>query len=85
MSALKQIYIEKGNLEKASKVERFQNKPDRPYIEKTGAAAVQDSNTYSEDLIKTSKTNNDKRWMIVIRRDNLMNLVHKLYEVASQC
>lgn len=83
LSALKQIYIEKGNHEKASQVERFQNKPDRPYTEKYGAAAVHDTTTYSEDLISNVKLNGSKRWMIVVKRDNLMNLVHRLYEVAS--
>lgn len=83
LSALKQIYIEKGNYEKASQVERFQNKPDRPYTERYGAAAVHDTATYSEDLIQKVKLNGAKRWMIVIKRDNLMNLVHRLYEVAS--
>ena len=83
LSALKQIYIEKGNHEKASQVERFQNKPDRPYTEKYGAAAVHDTTTYSEDLIRNVELNGSKRWMIVVKRDNLMNLVHRLYEVAS--
>lgn len=85
LSALKQIYIEKGNFEKASQVERFQNKPDRPYKEKYGAAAVYDTKTYSESLIKSVELNGEKRWMIVIKRDNLMGLIHRLYEVASQC
>lgn len=85
LSALKQIYIEKGNSEKVSQVERFQNKPDRPYKEKYGAAAVHDAATYSEELIKTAKLKGEKRWMIVIKRDNLMSLVHRLFEVASQC
>ncbi len=83
LSALKQIYIEKGNYEKASQVERFQNKPDRPYTERFGAAAVHDTTTYSEALIKKVELNGSRRWMVVIKRDNLMSLVHKLYEVAS--
>ena len=83
LSALKQIYIEKGNYEKASQVERFQNKPDRPYTEKYGAEAVHDTTTYSEDLIKKVELKGSKRRMIVVKRDNLMNLVHRLYEVAS--
>ena len=85
LSALKQIYIEKGEYEKASQVERFQNRPDRPYQDKYGAAAVHDTTTYSEDNIKSVITGKVNRWMIVIKRDNLMKLVHKLYEVASQC
>ena len=85
LSALKQIYFEKKDFEKANQVERFQNKPDNPYTEQYGAAAVHDTKTYSEELIKNIKLNGAKRWMIVIKGDNLMNLIHKLYEVAAQC
>ena len=85
LSASKQIYIEKGEYEKASQVERFQNRPDRPYQDKYGAAAVHDTTTYSEDIIRSVKTDKKDRWMIVIKREKLMKLVHKLYEVASQC
>ncbi len=83
LSALKQIYFEKGDIGKANQIERFQNKPDRPYTERYGAAAVEDTTIYSEELIQKVKLNGTKRWMIVIKRDNLMNLVHRLYEVAS--
>lgn len=85
LSALKQLYLEKGEYEKAFQVERFQNKPDRPYVDKYGAAAVHDTISYSEEIIKSVKTGTENRWMIVIKRNNLMELVHKLYEVASQC
>lgn len=85
LSALKQIYYEKGDIGKANQVERFQNKADRPYTERYGAAAVHDTATYSETLIQNVKLNGSKRWMIVIKRDNLMSLVHRLYEVAAQC
>lgn len=83
LSALKQIYIEKGDWVKAFQVERFQNKPDRPYTERYGAAAVHDTTTYSETLIKKVELQGPKRWLIVIKRNNLMSLVHRLYEVAS--
>lgn len=85
LSALKQIYIEKGNSQRVAQIERFQNKPDRPYTEKYGAAAVHSTATYSEALIKSVHLTAEKRWMIVIKKDNLMQLIHKLYEVASQC
>lgn len=85
LSALKQIYIGKGDFEKANQIERFQNKADRPYTERYGAAAVHDTATYSEALIQDVKLNGAKRWMIVVKRNNLMSLIHKLYEVAAQC
>ena len=83
LNALKQIYIEKGNAQKASQIERFQNKLDRPYIERYGAAAIYDSAIYSEDLIQQVKLGGQKLWMIVIKRYNLLTLVHRLYEVAA--
>lgn len=85
LSALKQIYLEKGEVGKADQIERFQNKADRPYTERYGAAAVHDSTIYSESLIQGVKLKGAKRWMIIIKRDNLMSLIHKLYEAAAQC
>lgn len=84
LSALKHIYLDKADFKNAKLVERFQDKPDRPYVEKYGAAAVHTTNTYSEDLIKQVKIK-DKRWMIVIKKNNLMKLVHELYGRAAQC
>lgn len=84
LNALKQIYLEKGDIRKATFIERFQNKPDHPYVEKYGAAAVHTTDTFSESLIKKVK-NQDKLWMIVIKKNNLMNLIHELYRRAAQC
>lgn len=85
LSAIKQIYIEKGRLNDALRIQRFQNKPDLPYIEKYGAATVQDNIVYSESAIKSSKLNNRKRKLLVIKRSNLMKLIHELYERAAKC
>lgn len=85
LSAIKQRFIEKNDIEKAIFIERFQNKPDRPYIEKTGAAAIHESETFSTDLTKTVSTKGEKLWMIVIKRENLMDLIHELYRRAAQC
>lgn len=85
LNALKQIFLEKHDLGSASIVERFQNKPDRPYIERYGAAAVHTTNTFSEDLVKQVQIKDSKRWMIVIKKNNLMSLIHELYRRAAQC
>ncbi|MDE6593540.1 MAG: DUF1837 domain-containing protein [Oscillospiraceae bacterium] len=85
LSALKQLYIETGQLEKTQQIQRFQNKPDRPYIDRYGAAAVHDTETYSEKLLKSVDLKGQTRWLIVIKRENLMKLVHSLYERASKC
>ncbi len=85
LSALRQLYIEKGKCDKAQEIRRFQNKPDYPYTEKYGAAAVHDSQTFCEEQLKAVDLKGSSRWLIVIRRDNLMKLVHDLYERASKC
>ncbi|MCM1524896.1 MAG: DUF1837 domain-containing protein [Ruminococcus sp.] len=85
LSALKQLYIEKGQYDKKQQIQRFQNKPDRPYIDKYGAAAIHDVTTFSEMLLKSVDLKGETRWLIVIKRENLMELVHNLYERASKC
>lgn len=85
LSALKQLYIEKGQYDKKQQILRFQNKPDRPYVDRYGAAAVHDSATFSETLLKSVDLKGETRWLIVIKRENLMKLVHNLYERASKC
>lgn len=84
LNALKQMYLEKGDIKNATFIERFQNKPDHSYVEKCGAAAVHTTDTFSESFIKKVQTK-DKLWMIVIKRNNLMNLIQKLYGRAAQC
>lgn len=84
LNALKHIYLEKQDFDNAKMIERFQNKPDRPYVEKQGAAAIHTTDTFSESLIKKVKIK-DKIWMIVIKKNNLMNLIHELYRRAAQC
>lgn len=85
LSALKQLYIEKNREDEALKIKRFQNKPDRPYVEKYGAAAVQDTAYYSTSVVQSVKLNGAQRILIVIKRNNLMKLVHELYRRAAQC
>lgn len=85
LSALKQLYIEKGQYDKKQQIQRFQNMPDKPYIDRYGAAAVHDITTFSETLLKSVDLKGEPRWLIVIKRDNLMKFVHSLYERASKC
>lgn len=85
LSALRQLYIEKGKHDKAQQIRRFQNKPDNPYIEKYGAAAVHDIKNFSESVLKAVDLKGESRWLIVIKRAELMKLVHSLYERAAKC
>ena len=69
----------------AQQIRRFQNKPDNPYVEKYGAAAVHDIKNYSESVLKAVDLKGGSRWLIVIKRAELMRLVHSLYERAAKC
>ena len=85
LNAVKQILIEKNRIDDAKIIERFQNKADRPYVEKYGAAAIHTSSTFSESLIKQASSTKGDRWMVVIKKNNLMSLIHKLYGRAAEC
>ncbi|MEG2145566.1 MAG: Hachiman antiphage defense system protein HamA [Lachnospiraceae bacterium] len=85
LSAIKQRMIERGDMEHVKLVERFQNKADRPYKEYYGAAAVHAADTYSEEMISKVTELGETSWLIVITRDNLMDLVHELYGRAAKC
>jgi hypothetical protein len=50
LNALKQRFLERGENEPASKVERFQNEPDRPFRRISGAAAVHADDTFDQAL-----------------------------------
>lgn len=68
-------------------VERFQNKQDRPYKEISGAAAIHSENTYNQHVITVANAsvhpNSQNLFLILIRGEELMRLVHKLYRTAA--
>ncbi len=64
-------------------VERFQDYANNPYIKKYGAAAVQDTLLYDKSLVKQTKAKASTKTLLFIKRDNLMDLVKKLYEKAA--
>ncbi|WP_155628296.1 Hachiman antiphage defense system protein HamA [Burkholderia multivorans] len=76
-----------GDVDKVQLVERFQNKPDRPFIEQTGAAAVLNNVAYDEaQIILTSTANHPDDavlLLLVIRGQDMMTLAHSLYERAA--
>lgn len=87
LNALKRRFIRSGNGDDASRVERFQNRADRPYRAISGAAAVFSTAAYQVTVISTTGTashpNRDNLRLIVITGDDLMRLVHSLYERAA--
>jgi hypothetical protein len=87
LNALKQRFLERGEKAPATKVERFQNEMDKPFIRISGAAAVHDDKTYDAALIgaTTSKShfNAANLKLIIVTGSTLMTLVHALYERAA--
>lgn len=69
------------------KIKRFQNPTDRPYIEKSGAAAIilSDSidDTYIKQVVSSTHKNVNNLELLIISGNDLMNLVHSLYKRAA--
>jgi hypothetical protein len=87
LSGLKQLFIKEGNIINANKIQRFQNPTDRPYNELSGASAIILNDAYDENLIEqinaSSHPNVQNLRLILIKGENLMPLVHSLYERAA--
>lgn len=87
LHALKHRLIRSKQSNEAQIVERFQNKADRPYLYRSGAAAVLCGRSYDESEILTSNVGNhnnvDHLELIVIRGSDLMLLAHALYAKAA--
>ena len=88
LNATKRRLLRVGQHDRALVVERFQNMSDRPYVYRSGAAAVLSDAAYDEALLQNETTvtghkNAENIELIVIRGRELMKLVHTLYEQAS--
>lgn len=87
LNALKQRLKEQGKAVEADAVERFQSPTDVSYQEFRAAAAVFSSKGYDETLIQATDASkhphHKKLKMVVVRGDNLMKLVHDLYQRAA--
>ncbi len=87
LNAIKRRLIRSGNNEDAKKIQRFQNKADRPYHEISGAAAILSTSAFDpSSLAETDSSehpNNSALELLIIKGDTLMDLVHALYEKAA--
>lgn len=88
LNSFKRKYINQGKNEDARKIQRFQNIADKPYIYESGAAAIITSATYDESAIVEETVTVDHRnsgmlSLLVISGDDLMNLVHSIYQSAA--
>ena len=97
LNFIKQKYIDKGCMNEAKYIERFQSPTDIPYKKIFGAAAVISNEYYDEDKlsesncckIPTSKESyiihpyRDNLVLLIIKGDKMMSLVHELYRRAA--
>lgn len=88
LNATKRRLLSAGEQSNAQRIERFQNVADRPYLYRSGAAAVLSDTAYDELEIATKTTtlthqNENNLELIVIRGKALMKLVHALYDRAA--
>jgi hypothetical protein len=87
LNSIKQRYLDKNESGMAKKIERFQNITDHPYKNKSGAAAVLENKIFTKtDFSYTSTSshyNSDNLFLIVIKGNDMMNLVHELYRRAA--
>lgn len=88
LNAMKRRLLARNQKKAASKIERFQNGIETPYIRKSGAAAVLCSSLF--DPKKLSKgadcsghENGKNLVLIVVHSDALMSFVHSLYGRAA--
>lgn len=87
LNYLKQRFVEQGKATEAGLVERFQSPVDQPYKELCAAAAVFSATGYNETSIQATNAaehpHHSNLKMIVVKGDDLMNLVHNLYQRAA--
>ncbi len=87
LNAIKQRFLDRNEKDNAKRIERFQNEEDNPYSEIYGAVALFDSIFFHCDIeSKTDSLNHPfstNLTMIIIKGDNMTNLVNELYRRAA--
>jgi hypothetical protein len=87
LNAIKQRYKDGNKKAEVQLIERFQDKVGKPYIEKSGAVAVLEKivfdNTQFEQTVTSKHTNQDNLLIIVVKGEEMMPLVHELYQRAA--
>lgn len=68
-------------------VSRFQDRDAIPYVERSGAAAVCSTETYTPDMTDSTDAakhpNRQRLLLLIVRGNKLMDLVHYLYKRAA--
>lgn len=87
LNAMKQRLFDKGNLQDAKKISRFQNPVDKPYTSHFGAAALFSDNIYNNSVITSATTAmhpfNTNLFLIVLKGNDLMSIINRLFKIAA--
>ena len=87
LNGIKQRLLDEGKLDEVQKISRFQNQTDKPYIYQSGAVAFVLKNAYSDEIVTSSTVKNHANKanivMIVIKGDDMKELVNRLYKCAA--
>lgn len=87
LNGLKSWYLLRDEEDNADAIERFQNPKDNPFIELSGATSIILNQAYDENKVievdASMHPNADKLKLILIKGQDLMPLVHQLYERAA--
>lgn len=87
LNAMKQRLKQRGDMYTAQIVERFQNLKDKPYKDFYAAAAFHCNSNYDEAVVKATVTNDhpnkNNLYLLVFKGNEMMNLIHHLYEIAA--
>jgi predicted RNA-binding protein with EMAP domain len=87
LNAMRQRLKDRNRQSEVEIVDRFQNYADRPYMEISGAACVHSNHTWQNDVVTQTNVNEhpnqDNLFLMVIKGEQLMDLVHKLFRRAA--
>jgi hypothetical protein len=87
LNGIKQRMVDRGERQEVVLVSRFQDSVERPYVQKYGAAAVCSDLAYDSTVMSDADASGHpfagSLELIAIRGNDLMSLVHALYERAA--
>jgi len=87
LNAFKQWYRVRSKQTEVKRIKRFQNPTDKPYKELSGAASIILDSSINDSRINkvnaSAHPNSENLQLIIISGNDLMELVHSLYERAA--
>lgn len=88
LNATKRRFLREGEALEVSRISRFQNPADNPYTYLSGAVAVLCNTAFNEEELAKTLANDHSNaaalYLMVVRSDLQMQLVHELYERACK-